>query len=201
MNQIPTVVEGETILLAWRAAAQLLVSDGPRFNLVVHIPPERLWIPNNRSDFYAHYSKVYARGHKRKTSAWGTYFQRLIEFGDTKINQTERVITALSGWGRIPHAALVLHLSASSLDKPKPLGAPCWQYGQLNVEDGRASLTVVYRSHDYFQKCLGNFVGLARLLKFVCAESGMTPGSLTCFSTFAHLGNSRAATRTLLANV
>ena len=163
-------------------------------------PPQRLWNFANREEFYGRFARAYAKGHKRRTWTWGSYFQRLIAFGPTEVNQVERAITMLGDWGRNYRAAMVLHLSASTLDKPRPLGAPCWQYGQFNVEVGnRVSLVAVYRSQDYFEKSLGNFTGLTRLLKFVCAHSGTTPGSLTCQSAFANLGPSKTATKKLLS--
>jgi hypothetical protein len=232
MNAVPTVVRAVGIIEAWKAGAQLLIDEGDRFNLAVHIekpceldekalrscdprrvakvtsvfdvastifPPERLWRFNDRRNFYRRFSKVYSRGQRRRTWAWGTYFQRLIEFGGPADNQVERAISVLADWGRDYHAVVVLHLSAATLDKPRPMGAPCWQYGQFNVDDTkRVSLTAVYRSQDYFKKSLGNFAGLTRLLKFVCSQSGTKPDSLTCLSAFASLGPSKASTKKLL---
>jgi thymidylate synthase len=98
-----------------------------------------------------------------------------------------------------PRAAFVVHLSSTELDNPRPLGAPCWQYAQfIRNSDSELSLSALYRSHDYFQKALGNFIGLTRLLKFVCYHSGMQPGTLTCFSTYASLQSQQAKTRQLL---
>lgn len=63
----------------------------------------------------------------------------------------------------------------------RALGAPCWQYGQfIRNEDNTLSFVAVYRSQDFFQEALGNFVGLTRLLKFVCQRAGMMPGTLAC---------------------
>jgi hypothetical protein len=136
--------------------------------------------------FFDHYLRAYLRGQKRHSTTWGCYFLRLISFGSTQKNQLKSVVEALSGWGKRPRAAFVLHLSSSELDKPKPLGAPCLQYAQLlRNDESTISLLAVYRSHDYFQKALGNFVGLTRLLRFVCYHTGMEPGSLTCLSTYA----------------
>jgi hypothetical protein len=40
----------------------------------------------------------------------------------------------------------------------------------------------VYRNHDYFNKALGNFIGLAKLLEFICTEAQQRPGSLVVHS-------------------
>jgi thymidylate synthase len=105
----------------------------------------------------------------------------------------------LANWKTNSRAAFALHLSSADLDNPRPRGGPCLQYVQF-IRNGERelSLSAVYRSHDYFQKALGNFVGLTRLLKFVCHHSGMQPGTLTCLSTYASLQNQQAKTRQLL---
>jgi len=153
----------------------------------------------NFSQFIAHYHKVYVRGQRRHPTAWGTYFLRLISFGPNGENQLAKIIHGLTNWRSRPRAAFVLHLSSTDLDNPRPLGAPCWQYSQfIRNGDSVLSMTAVYRSHDYFQKALGNFVGLTRLLRFVCQHAHMTPGTLTCMSTYATLQNQQAKTRRLL---
>ena len=92
-----------------------------------------------------------------------------------------------------------MHLSSAALDTPRPLGAPCWQYGQfVRSENDKLSLIAVYRSQDYFQKALGNYVGLIRLLRFVCQRANMEMGTLTCLSTFATLQNKKVKTRQLI---
>jgi thymidylate synthase len=150
--------------------------------------------------FFAYYYKIYARGQRRHRTAWGTYFLRLIAFGTKKENQLQKIINALVEWNSRPRAAFVLHLSSPELDNPRTMGAPCWQYAQfIRSADGELSMSAVYRSHDYFQKALGNFVGLTRLLRFLCLRTNMTPGTLTCLSTYATLQNQQAPTRRLLA--
>jgi len=149
--------------------------------------------------FFAHYQALYERGQRRHPTAWGTYFLRLIAFGLGRKNQLRKVVEGMASWKVKPRAAFLVHLSSTELDNPRPLGAPCWQYGQfIRSGDDEMSMVAVYRSHDYFQKALGNFVGLNRLLRFVCHHSGMKPGTLTCLSTFAHLQDERTKTRQLL---
>jgi thymidylate synthase len=60
------------------------------------------------------------------------------------------------------------------------------------------SLAAVYRSHDYVLKALGNFIGLSRLLNYVCSKTGHSVGTLTCLSAYAFLGTRRGAAATLL---
>jgi hypothetical protein len=231
----PVIVSEDSITLAWRGAANLVVKDGDRFNLVVHIKnpagydEDEITLLNPRSvnphvesvfdvantifprgrghesdspaDFCAHYKSVYERGRSRKPSAWGTYFQRMVTFGNGGKNQVLKIIDCMNEWKAKPRAAFVVHLSGAHLDNPRPLGAPCWQYGQfIRTDDSVLSLAVTYRSHDYFEKALGNFLGLARLLAFVCEHTEQTMGTLTCLSIYAHLGSKKAQTKALLAN-
>jgi len=58
--------------------------------------------------------------------------------------------------------------------------------------DGTIDLFAVYRNQDYFNKALGNFVGLADLLNFVCQQSGRRPGKLICNAAHAFNGGRKA---------
>lgn len=231
----PIVVTGESIIDGWRAAAELILDHGDRFNITVHIKmpttydegdvsaldPKRFRsgikgvfdvantiFPRGRGHdkdtpdaFCNHYLDIYKRGRSRMPTAWGTYFQRLVSFGESHENQLTKIIDCMNDWKSKPRAAFVLHLSSAELDSPRPLGAPCWQYGQfIRTDEGVLSLSVMYRSHDYFQKTLGNFLGLSRLLAFVCRHTDQKPGTLTCLSTYAYLGGTKAQAKALLAN-
>jgi hypothetical protein len=231
----PIVIKEDSITAAWRVATKLIVDEGDRFNITVHVrapsavdqseiklldpssvnagitsvfdvantifPRGRGHESDDPEAFCDHYRAVYERGHSRKPTAWGTYFQRLVSFGDDKTNQLIKIVDCMNDWKAKPRAAFVLHLSSADLDNPRPLGAPCWQYGQfIRTDDDTLSLSVMYRSHDYLQKALGNFLGLTRLLSFVCEHTDQTPGTLTCLSTYAHLGGKRTEAKALLAN-
>jgi thymidylate synthase len=62
------------------------------------------------------------------------------------------------------------------------------------------NLVAVYRNHDYFNKALGNFVGLARLLDFLCTQAGKKPGQITCHSVHYYIDKAKS-TRQLLNNI
>ncbi len=149
-------------------------------------------------DFAAHYLPVYARLKRRTGTGWGFYFQRLMSFGNMQAPQLARIVNGLSNWGHAHHGAFVIHISSAEVDRPRPQGGPCWQYGQFMADGDTLSLTAVYRSHDYFHKALGNFVGLSRLLTYVCSKTTHSIGTLTCLSTYAFLGTRRVATVNLL---
>ncbi len=180
----PKSVDGK-VMSVFDVASTIFPHQGRKWDLSV-------------DEFSNHYIPVYTRLKRRSSHGWGFYFQRLACFGPAKINQLTRIVDGLSGWGQNYHAAFVMHVSSSDLDKPRPQGAPCWQYGQFMVDDGKLELTVVYRSHDYYTKALGNFLGLSRLLTFVCSKTGHEIGSLTCLSTYAFLTNRKKVKNLLM---
>ncbi len=154
-----------------------------------------------RLEFYACYLQVHdrARRWQRGRHAWGTYFERLIRFPPDGVNQLERAIDKLSTWPQRNTTGLVFHLSSPAVDAPRTRGGPCWQFGEIlwNADDS-LDLVVVYRNHDFFNKVLGNFTGLGRLLRFICAASNKQPGKLICHSVHAYFDCSQQQLRSLM---
>lgn len=222
----PRTIVADGAVEVWKQAFRLLLDDGNRFNLTLHIRQPLLIAPlqlrqydPNRVhqaakplrdvattifpahsqqwgksvlDFTGYYAPVYERLLRRGQRRWDGYFLRLISFGSEKVNQLERVVSGLGAWGRRHHAAFVVHFSASTLDRPRPLGGPCLQYVQFMVNsDQRLCATAVYRAHDYFHKTLGNLLGLSRLLHFVALKTDHEVGTLTCLSTYAFVDVSK----------
>jgi thymidylate synthase len=229
----PLVVAGDDLLSVWREAYELLLDEGNRFNLTLHVRDPRVYdheslsrsdpgrvVPDARSlldvantifparsarwdkplgEFSEHYGSAYERLLRRGVRSWGAYFVRLISFGGRKINQLDRVVAGLNGWGHNHKAAFVVHFTSSETDKPRPLGAPCLQYVQFSVTgDNQLSMTAVYRSHDYFHKALGNLLGLSRLLEYVAEKTNHGIGTLTCLSSYAFVDVSRDKATALL---
>ena len=167
------------------------------FDVVNTIFPYRFYERGNfpnRNDFYDYYKRVYLKGkqiHKRQS--WGTYFQRLLNYSshfkeNNAVNQLENAITALSKQ-RARRNAIVFHLTSSNLDSnTRVLGGPCWQFGEVlwTKQNNTIDLFVVYRNHDYFNKTLGNLIGLSKLLDFLCSESGRLPGKIIVHSANAY---------------
>ena len=155
----------------------------------------------NRDDFYARYLKVADRGSRwrRNRSAWGTYFERLVRFPESNVNQLERAIEKLNSWPR-NKTGLVFHLSSPSIDTPRTRGGPCWHFGELLWQpNNQLDLAVVYRNHDYLNKALGNFLALGQLLKFICDATNKTPGKIISHSMHAYteqIGQLRSLAKT-----
>lgn len=149
----------------------------------------------SRADLYARYLRVHDRAHRwpRGRHAWGTYFERLIRFPPVGTNQLDRAIEKLRTWPNRNTTGLVFHLSSPVVDAPRTRGGPCWHFGELLWNaDNTIDLVAVYRNHDFFNKVLGNFIGLGRLLAFICDEANKEPGRLICHSVHAfHDGNAR----------
>lgn len=155
----------------------------------------------NRQDLYSRYLEVHdrARRYQRGRHAWGTYFERLIRFPPLGVNQLERAIEKLNTWPQRNTTGLVFHLSSPAIDSPRTRGGPCWQFAEIlwNADDS-LDFVVVYRNHDFFNKVLGNFVGLGRLLRFICSSTGKQPGKLICHSVHAYSDSSQQQLRALI---
>lgn len=91
----------------------------------------------NRDAFYTRYKKIYKRGKtigihsSRNKRAWGTYFLRLISFGDSSVNQLETAILTLRTWANHHHGAITFHTSTLEYDSYRVAGGPCWHFGEL----------------------------------------------------------------------
>jgi thymidylate synthase len=179
--------------------------EGSRYDRIRDVAntifPERTYRnAQTRSDLYARYARAHARRRGHFPGSWGTYFGRLTCFGASKGNQLERAIEAMHRWTRNHKAAIVLHISSSETDGIRTRGGPCLQYIQvLCPSRTRVDMLAVYRSHDYFNKTLGNLVGLGRLQQFIALETGRRVGRLSCHSTHAFLGAPFKTTCALLA--
>jgi thymidylate synthase len=165
------------------------VGGDDRFSVVAKVlfPPSSRKHDESREQYYERWKAMLSRARKRRVlhTSWGsTYFERLLSLGGSD-NQIERMIHALTTWQR-KEAALVAHLSAPAKDHLKPIGSPCLQFIEvLWGSDEVIDLVALYRNHDYLNKVLGNFLGLARLLTFIANESNKKPGKIICHSVHA----------------
>lgn len=154
-----------------------------------------------REELYSRYLSIHDRARRMRPGkqAWGTYFERLLRFPESNVNQLERAISKLNSWPQRNTTGLVFHLSAPTVDAPRTRGGPCWHFGEILWHgDETLDLVVVYRNHDYFNKVLGNFVGLGRLLSFVCSATGKRTGKLVCHSVHAYHGSTKTQLQQLI---
>jgi hypothetical protein len=156
----------------------------------------------HRQDLYSEYLLRHDRAMRfvRNRATWGAYFERLVRFPDHPgTNQLETVIEKLSTWQQRGGACLVFHLATPARDTPRPRGGPCWQFAEILWHaDDTLDFVVVYRNHDFFNKALGNFIGLGLLLDFICSASGKHVGRLLCHSVHAYNGGKATDLRALV---
>jgi hypothetical protein len=84
-----------------------------------------------------------------------------------------------------------------SEDANRFLQQPCLSHLTFKLQPpNNLILTVMYRSHFYISKTLGNLLGLAQLQSFVAAEANLEVGPLICHSTHARIDTGASWTLT-----
>lgn len=129
----------------------------------------------------------------------GTYAYRLVRGFNNKgekCNPLENVINRLKS--QISHNGIRCAFELS-LDETETIpinrndsftrGFPCLSHLSFKLSHNRDAihLTALYRSQDYVQKAMGNFLGLARLQACLARELKINVGTLVCHSTIARL--------------
>lgn len=161
--------------------------------------PSSLDDPDDRQKLYSRYRKVYPKI-KAAAPDWGRYFDRMTRWKPEKaktenINQLEDVILNLLKYGPAGDKHMTdmyeITLFNPEKDNGKYRNRQCLSFIELKPEfgdgQGRLHMTVVYRSHFYVSKTLGNLVGLSRLQQFIAREAKTGTGTLTVHSTHATL--------------
>jgi hypothetical protein len=163
-------------------------------------------------DFPRDFSKL--DGH-----SWGTYAIRMLrrEGKSGTINPLLELVTKLKNHKHLHRLAYEINLADADDDAfeipiyrakedfKRLLQQPCLSHltFKVNYADNTLMLVVMYRSHYYMTKALGNLLGLAQLQSFVAAETGLNVGPLICHSTHARIdtgkGLSLTAVRQLIS--
>ena len=85
--------------------------------------------------------------------------------------------------------AIHLHTGLPS-DGIRTVGGPCLQAVTMHAERNGSGFSVsacaLYRNHDFFQKALGNYIGLGQLLGFLAECAGLDVGKLYVISGHAY---------------
>jgi hypothetical protein len=134
--------------------------------------------------------------------SWGTYAFRMLrkEGKNGPLNPLQQLVEKMQKYQARNRSAYEINV-ADDLDEileipiysapddfRKLLGQPCLSHLTFKVQDHKAIvLTVMYRSHYYVTKALGNLLGLAQLQSFVAEETGLEVGPLICHSTHARI--------------
>lgn len=139
---------------------------------------------------------------KLKKQSWGIYAMRMLrqEGKEGTIRPLEMLVEKLKVKKHLMRAAYEINLAEedddslelpiySAKDDYKRLRPqPCLSHLSFKLYPGDAlTLAVMYRSHYYISKTLGNLFGLAQLQSFIADEAGLAVGPLICYSTHARL--------------
>lgn len=133
----------------------------------------------------------------------GTYFSRLIAYpaASGPVNQIERVITNLRTElasdapmsaryetslqvpdGQHPDSPATQDVAAPVQDPGRdnhPRGFPCLSFLSFQHDKTHLHAVAHYRYQYLMQRGLGNYLGIARLMRYIAGHTGLQPGALT----------------------
>jgi thymidylate synthase len=153
----------------------------------------------NRQQVYDRYLASLPRLRKQTGNGKGTYFERLIKYPATKdvrhggtFNQLEALIQKLDRQlrsnGPKKRFTYQAQIFIPNQDTMSTMGFPCMSFVSFQLDgDKRLCLTALYRNQYYFERALGNFVGLARLQRFVADATNLGQGSLAVHAFHAKI--------------
>ncbi len=173
--------------------------------------PEQLYRRYGSPKFYGVYENIYKKIRKNQGD-WGRYFERMIRRPSAEgriIRPLPDLITKMKqhvhGNGRTFHNVYELVLADPvyeiaiynpEQDAGRVMNRQCLSFLSFKLDHAnRLMLTAIYRNHYYIQRLLGNLLGLARLMKFICDEVNIDIGSLTVVSTHAQVDTSNGYKR------
>jgi hypothetical protein len=151
------------------------------------------------------------RAHRRRGADKDTYFNRLMAYpvtgdshnaldgklaSDGAFNQLEYHVERLRKQREAGHLSSAYELGISHpadaelrvqapLKDKQMMGFPCLSHVSLTLVDDHVHMTATYRNQAFITRAYGNYLGLARLLRFVAHESGSQPGEVEVVATHA----------------
>lgn len=177
--------------------------------------PQALYRPmlgdGAREHLYQSYAGAYQVARRHRSNQSGTYFRRLVQWPgrDGPVNQLENVILRLQRQVKRVQRSSIYELGLSFVetgpDGESPpdggssfdlriqsperdtrlMGFPCLSHISLTLLEGRLHLSALYRNQHFIRRAYGNYLGLGRLLDFLCREAGCEPGELVCVASHA----------------
>ena len=162
--------------------------------------PANYYMREGAAGVYESFPEAYAKLDKH---SWGIYAMRMLrrtgKNGST-INPLETLIDKMKKHMSKMRSAYEANLTEADDDgfelpiyRPKEDASrlrpqPCLSHLTFKLYPGDAlMLAVMYRSHYYVAKTLGNLFGLAQLQAFVANETSLNVGPLICHSTHARV--------------
>lgn len=165
---------------------------------------------DNRDKFFRTYLNDVLPRFKKidPANARGTYFERLIAYGDIKkVNQLDIIISSLQEDAKVKRRS---KLQASIFDPtidhlPDAYQKfPCLQHVTFfKSENGGLIINSFYAIQSLYQKAYGNWLGLINLGKFVADECGLELERFNCFVGVEQLESklSKSEARKLLSEM
>jgi thymidylate synthase len=156
--------------------------------------PESLWNPAQPAQtLFDRYDRVWPRVHRCHANNNGVYFRRLTAFGNPEdpVNQLSHIISTWRDRGNHRHSALQAAIFDPNKDhnNSRQRGFPCLHQIAFDAQgaNGREGLVVTgfYAKQNLFEKAYGNYLGLARLGKFMAHEMRLQLVEVTCIASVA----------------
>ncbi len=152
--------------------------------------PQSLLDAHGPSEFY----RIYHRDFDALSAdcrRWGRYFERMTRHqkkDGEKYNPLQSMIEKMKVRDGSYKAAYELAVYDPLLDGRMFRGGQCLSFLSFKIHPEKGLLlTAMYRTHTYITRCLGNLIGLGRLMRFIATQAGLKLGSLTVISTHAEL--------------
>jgi len=161
--------------------------------------PANHYLRNKTKGVYEDFPEDFSKLEKH---SWGTYAMRMLrhEGKNGTIIPLKELVNKLKNNKQYFHSAYEINLAeADDIAFELPIyraktdfkllrQQPCLSHLTFKVYPGNAlMLAVMYRSHYYVTKALGNLLGLAQLQSFVATEADLSVGPLICHSTLAQI--------------
>ncbi|MGH1432559.1 MAG: hypothetical protein ACRBB4_15760 [Neptuniibacter sp.] len=145
------------------------------------------------------YKSIWKYVKKEKKNRRGTYFQRMVSFGDLNgdgINQLQHIIETYNGIEGIRkpvhrRSALIATIFDPAIDHtPQPmLGFPCLQQVCFVPQGHHMSMNAVYAMQYVCSRAYGNYLGLMRLGNFMADNMGLDFTHMNCMLSVIELQN------------
>lgn len=161
--------------------------------------PANYYMREGAAGVYETFPEVFSKLDKH---SWGIYAMRMLRRtakDGTTVNPLETMVNKLSKHMQRMRSAYEVNVTEADDDgfelpiyrvddanRLRP--QPCLSHLTFKLYPGNAlMLAVMYRSHYYVSKTLGNLFGLAQLQAFVAKETDLEVGPLICHSTHARV--------------
>lgn len=176
-----------------RTALETLLENGGKQSVDTvanTIFPLSLWNPSvERRLLFERYRRIASRiRHASRKNSRGIYFERMISGGPAgRENQLDFAISTFRARPGVRRSVLQVGVFDPCRDHSgaAQLGFPCLQHVTFAPTGDGLGVNAFYATQYIVERGYGNYVGLARLGRFVAHEVGLPLTRLTCFTGVA----------------